>query len=83
MIGITRIIDKIKAFPISESTFSVDTHGLGCILKITGGDAEVFISDAAEAFPVKDGETLEFCGNLLIKASTDSATAHCLYYKTL
>ena len=85
MTGVLRIPDKVENIDmISGVDFSLDTKGLGCLLKPVGGDIAVKINASdRHAFNVSDGETFDFCGKIYFRHASGTPVAHCLYYRTL
>ena len=64
--------------------FMIDTKGLSCRIKVSGGSVGVSLKEGAFArFPVLDGEDFDFCGKLYCHITSGTPTVHCMYYTTL
>ena len=69
---------------ISGVDFVVDTKGLCCRMKASGGDVIVSMKEnGLEGWLLSDGEELDFCGRLYYRHVTGSPSVYLMYYHTL
>ena len=84
MRGYSVIPKKIERTEIiSGIDFTVDTKGLNCIIKPSGGGIMIFLEPGGMAFPIKEGESFDFCGKIYYRHNSGSPVVNCLYYSTL
>ena len=85
MKGYSIIPDRIENTGIiSGIDILVDSKGSNGLLKVTGGDISIKLGEnAVQTFPLKDGETFEFCGKIYLRHVSGSPFVSCLYYHTI
>ncbi len=86
MKSFSKIPDATRCISLEASEgVTIDTKGLDCTVKAHGGD--IFFKTAekmpdSDAFLVKDGEQIDFCGKIYVFAK-QAVTVYCLFYRTL
>ena len=67
---------RTLSIELSSEKVEIDTHGLMALVKASGGDALVLAPDSAEnddAFPISDGETFRFAGEIKVFAAKEQS----------
>jgi len=75
-----------KAYTITVGSRLIDTNGLCCRLLAENNGVYITTSSSvsqSDAYLVKTGETLDFCGKIYISSASDSSTVRLMFYQTL